>query len=187
MSDKQKDIWKHIYIKSLLEKTVPLSITEIGSNIKETLEEKIKNNIEGKCIPEGFIKPNSVILRNWSSGIIKPECIEFVVIFECMVTLPVEGQLMECMSKTITKAGIHAEIVDKDVTPVQIFVAKDHHTTDYYFNTIKENMQIKVKVIGVRFELNDPYICIIAKLIDPEKELKNAEKKMKIKKKVFNK
>ena len=186
MSDKQKDIWKHIYIKSLLEKTVPLSITDIGSNIKEILEEKIKSNIEGKCIPEGFIKPNSVKLKNYSSGVIKPECIEFVVIFECMVTLPVEGQIMECTSKTITKAGIHAEIVDQDVTPVQIFVAKDQHNSDYYFNTIKENMQIKVKVIGVRFELNDPYICIIAKLIDPEKELsKNVEKKIKIKKKNF--
>ena len=38
-------------------------------------------------------------------------------------------------------------------------------------------MKIRVSTIGVRFELNDPYICIIAKLI--EQIVENEDRKMK--------
>ena len=170
-----------IYIKSLLEKKITLSITEIGSNINEILEQKIKDLIEGKCINEGFVRPNSVRIVSNSAGLIQSDYIDFVVLFECMVTYPVEGQKIDCKSKTITKAGIHAEVMDKDIIPIHIFVAKEHNN-DFYFNSIKEDVNIRVRVIGVRFELNDPYICVIGKLIDPSKE-KPSDNIIKIKKK----
>ena len=170
-----------IYIKSLLEKKITLSITEIGSNINEILEQKIKDLIEGKCINEGFVRPNSVRIVSNSAGLIQSDHIDFVVLFECMVTYPVEGQKIDCKSKTITKAGIHAEVMDKDIIPIHIFVAKEHNN-DFYFNSIKEDVNIRVRVIGVRFELNDPYICVIGKLIDPSKE-KPSDNIIKIKKK----
>jgi hypothetical protein len=37
-----------VYIKSVLNKKVVLSITEIGSNTKQILEEKITSGVEGK-------------------------------------------------------------------------------------------------------------------------------------------
>ena len=53
---------------------------------------------------------------------------------------------------------------------------------DNYFTSIKEEMKILVKVIGIRFELNDPYICVISKLIKPETDEKTGGvKKKKIK------
>jgi hypothetical protein len=61
-----------------------------------------------------------------------------------------------------------------DVIPVTVFIARDHHNTDKYFNSIKENMDIVIKVIGVRYELNDPYICVIGQLV--EKRLEQVKK-----------
>jgi hypothetical protein len=91
-----------------------------------------------------------------------------------MVCHPVEGMLIECDTKTITKAGIHAEVTDENGNiPVTVFVARDHHFTDRHFAEIKENMKIIIRVIGVRFELNDPYICVIGKFL----EKKSTEKK----------
>jgi DNA-directed RNA polymerase subunit E'/Rpb7 len=164
-----------VYIKSILSQKMFLSINEIGNNVKQILEEKIRSTNEGKCIAEGFIKPNSVKIVSYSSGIVGSNHIEFQTIFECMVCHPVEGMLIECTSKTITKAGIHAHVIDKDsVIPVTVFVARDHHNTDRYFNTIKENAEILIKVIGIRYELNDPYICVIGKLL--EKRLEDKDK-----------
>lgn len=160
----KKDEVFGIYIKSVLEKKITLDITEIGANIEEILKKKLCDTYQGKCIPEGYIKPGSIKITTHSNGMIITDYIEFHVIFECFICNPVEGQLIECTSKTITKAGIHAEVKDDDNIPLQIFIAKDHHIMDYYFSTIKENMNILVKVIGIRFELNDPYICVIAKL-----------------------
>ena len=167
-----KDVIYGVYIKSLLTKRVILSITEIGKNIKQNLEQKISTSIEGKCIEEGFIRPSSTKIISYSSGVVHTENIVFEVIFECMLCHPVEGMHIECTSKTITKAGIHAEVLDiNDVVPVTVFIARDHHYTDKYFNTIKENMKIVIVVIGIRYELNDPYICAIGKLIEKDRNV----------------
>lgn len=160
-----------VFIRSILTQRVILSINEVGSNIKQNLEQKINAKIEGKCIVEGFIRPNSVKIINYSSGLVNSENIEFITVFECMICHPVEGQLIECSVKTITKAGIHAEVVtENEVVPITVFIARDHHNTNKYFSTIKENNIITTRVIGVRFELNDPYICVIGQLLDPSQQ-----------------
>ena len=155
-----------VYIDSMLTKKVILSIVEIGKNIKENIHKKLSNQMEGKCIEEGFIRPSSIQIINYSSGLINTENIEFQVVFSCKICHPVEGMIIECQTKTITKAGIHAEVLDGEIIPVTIFVARDHHNMDRYFQSIKENTTIHVKVIGIRYELNDPYICVIGKLTD---------------------
>jgi DNA-directed RNA polymerase subunit E'/Rpb7 len=156
-----------VYIKSILNKKIVLSITEVGSNTKKILEEKITSSVEGKCIAEGFIRPGSVRVLSYSSPIVHGDNVEIHTVFECMICHPVEGMKIECISKDITKAGIHAQVIDtNDVIPVTVFIARDHHNTDKYFNTIKANMEIVVKVIGMRYELNDPYICVIGELIE---------------------
>jgi DNA-directed RNA polymerase subunit E'/Rpb7 len=157
-----------VYIRSLLTQKIVISINEVGKNIKQNLEKKISSKIEGKCIKEGFIKPKSVNVISYSSGLVNLSYIEFEVVFECMICHPVEGMLIECDVKTVTKAGIHAVVnTDDNVVPVTVFIARDHNYNDAYFGTIKENMKLTIRVIGVRFELNDPYICVIGQLTQP--------------------
>lgn len=164
-----------VYINSLLSQKVILSITEIGKNIKQNLEQKIVSKNEGRCISQGFIRPNSVKIISYSSGLVFSDNIEFQAVFECMICNPVEGMLIESIVKTVTKAGIHAEVItENEIVPVTVFIAKDHYATNAYFNSIKENNNITVKVIGSRFELNDPYICVIGQLMDPAYQDRNA-------------
>jgi hypothetical protein len=154
-----------VYIQSVLTMKIILAITEVGSNIKQNLQKKISKNTEGRCINEGFIRPDSVKVISYSAGNVNGNHIEFQTVFECMICHPVEGMLIECQVKTITKAGIHAEVVDSNgVVPITVFVARDHHITDRSFADVKEADKITISVIGVRFELNDPYICVIGKL-----------------------
>lgn len=166
--NKNRDVKKVYppYIKSLLTKKVILTITEIGKNIKQNLEDKIVSLMEGKCIEEGFIRPNSVRVVSYSCGIINTENIEFQTVFECYVCHPVEGMEVICTVKTITKAGIHAEYIDtNDVVPIVVFVAREHHFNDKFFASVKESAKIKVRVVGIRYELNDLQICVIGKLL----------------------
>jgi DNA-directed RNA polymerase subunit E'/Rpb7 len=167
-----------VYLQSVLTMKVIVPITSVGKNMKQNLERIISKKTEGKCIAEGFIRPNSVKVIRYSSGNINNENIEFQTVFECMICHPVEGMLIECDTKTITKAGIHAEVTDENGTvPITVFVARDHHFTDRKFAEIKENMKIIVRVVGVRFELNDPYICVIGKYIDRKTDEKKGDKK----------
>ena len=163
----EKKVIYEPYILSVLVMKVYLSINEIGRNIKQNLERIIVSKIEGRCIVEGFIRPDSVHIMTYSSGKVNGDKVEFHTTFECMICHPVEGMLIECNCKTITKAGIHAEVVDKKGnTPVVVFVARDHHISNNMFEHVKENAKLLVKIIGIRYELNDPNICVIGKLME---------------------
>lgn len=154
-----------VYSPSVLTTKVILSINQVGKNVKQNLEKTIQKMCEGKCIPEGFIKPGSINVLTYSSGNIINANIEFQTVYECMLCHPVEGMLMECVTKTITKAGIHCEVIDDDGNvPVTIFIARDHHFTNKDFSNIKEGAKIVVNIIGCKYELNDKYIYAIASL-----------------------
>ena len=154
------------YNTSLLTTKVLLSITEVGSNIKTNLQKKIAKMIEGKCIVEGYIKPDSVEIVSYSGGIVRNGFIDFTVSYTCKVCIPTEGMKMECNCKSITKAGIHAEVKDSDGNiPITVFIAHDHHIDNHAYEQVTEGSMILVKIIGIRFELNDNTICAIAELL----------------------
>jgi DNA-directed RNA polymerase subunit E'/Rpb7 len=170
-----------VYVRNMISMKVFLKMREVGKNTKGNLERKIVEKTEGKCIPEGFIRPDSVRILSYSSGVVNLENIEFQVVFECLVCNPVEGMHVDCIVKTITKAGIHGEVVtEKGYVPLKIFVARDHNYSNKLFGQVKEGQTVKVKIIGKRFELNDPYIVAIASLVDLGKERKMAPVKPKI-------
>ena len=154
-----------IYSESLLKRDVLVPFKNVGKNLRETLDSIIRFNYEGKCGPEGFVRPGSTKILTHSSGVIKAANVIFTVAFECLVCNPVEGMHVRCVAKNITKAGIRAE-VDETVTPVVIFVARDHHYMSTAFNEVQEGDQIVVKVIGQRFELNDTYVSVIAQFLE---------------------
>jgi DNA-directed RNA polymerase subunit E'/Rpb7 len=164
-----------IYSRGMISRSIVLPFTSIGKNIKETIEQNISSSFEGKCLVEGYVKPNSSKIVSYSSGLIQRGAfISFEVVFECEVCFPVEGMVIQCVAKNITKAGIKAESATEFPSPIIVFIAKDHHFNIDYFSEIQEGDKFNARVIGQRFELNDKYVSIIAELVKPkvEKEFK---------------
>ena len=58
-------------------KLCQLPIHCLGNDIKETLTNYLKNNIEGKCINEGFIEKDSIVILDISTGLLKENIIEY--------------------------------------------------------------------------------------------------------------
>jgi len=173
-----------VYSRCLITRNIVLPITAVGKNILEVIEQNVSVNFEGKCIVEGFVKPVSTKIITYSSGIISRGInITFQVVFECDVCFPVEGMLISCVAKNITKAGIRADSADSVPSPVIVFVAKDHNYSNDLFSEIKEGDKFNVRVIGQRFELNDKYVSIIGELVKPKivKENNYEQKKYLVK------
>ncbi len=166
-----------VYSRCLITRTIVIPITSIGKNIKQTIETNISSNYEGKCIVEGYVKPNSSKLISYSSGLIdRAVNIIFEVVFECEVCFLVEGTIIQCIAKNITKAGIRAESAIDIPSPIVVFIARDHHHMNQLFNTIKEGDKFQVRVIGQRFELNDNYVSVIGELIIPKADTEYGKK-----------
>jgi DNA-directed RNA polymerase subunit E'/Rpb7 len=177
---KKQQIENNIYTRSLITRSISIPIVSVGKNIQETIEKYVSLNYEGKCVVEGFIKPNSCKIITHSSGLIRGTNIVFEVVFECQICCPVEGMLVQCIAKNITKAGIRAESSDEVPSPIVVFITRDHHYMMQYFSTIEEGFKFTARVIGQRFELNDKYVSIIAELVEPKKEYSKEISKPKL-------
>jgi DNA-directed RNA polymerase subunit E'/Rpb7 len=173
-----------VYMNTLLSRKIQVSFNKIGKNIKEVLEKSVKRDIEGKCTIEGFVKSNSTKVLTYSSGVLFENKVEFDVVFECLVCCPVEGMLIKCNVKNKTQAGIRAVIgtgtgagagagagagtTIEEKSPVVVYVSRDHHYNNKYFNTVNENDEITVRVIGQRYELNDEQVSVIGEIVEPK-------------------
>lgn len=156
----------NIYSKNVINVKTLLSMNEIGNNVESLLLTKIRNSYEGKCTKDGFIKHNSVKMINYSSGLVQGNNIIFEVVIQCYICKPVEGMVIKnCIVQNNTKAGIKASINEKN-SPLVIFISRDHHYLNEEFSQLKEGDTINVRVIGVRYELNDTHISVIADLVN---------------------
>jgi DNA-directed RNA polymerase subunit E'/Rpb7 len=171
---RQKEITT-VYSPCQITKNIILPMTAIGKNLHETIEDTISKMVGGKCIVEGYVKPDSIKVITYSSGIVKGENIIFDIVFNCEVCYPVAGMNLNCVAKNITKAGIRAESVDEKPSPFVLFVARDHFYASDYFNSIEENEKFVARVIASRFELNDKYVSIIAELVKPKEGKKESK------------
>ena len=158
-----------IYLASLVHRRVVLDVAELGGDLAIRLESSVAADIEGKCIVEGFVRPQSVKIVSYSSGLLSSSFAEFAVVVQCDVCCPTEGQSLRCVVTNVTKAGVRAEI-EQSPSPLMIFVARDHHHKDKDFNAVEPGQKVKVRVIGQRYELNDPYVSVIATLISNGRE-----------------
>lgn len=167
--DFRKKTIEGIYQKSLITRNIVLKMNAIGQNLTEIIESHVSVKFSGKCIVEGFVEPNSISIVSYSSGLISGgDNVLFEVIFQCNICYPVEGMILNCVVRNITKAGIRGESADNisSPSPFIIFIAKDHHVMNEAFSKITQEGQLfNARVIGQRFELNDKYISIIGELV----------------------
>ena len=155
---------KDIFMKNILTRKIILPFQSVGSNIKENIIKILEQESYNKCSKEGYIKNNSINILSYSSGVVEENHVVFDVSFECDICHPVEGQLIKCQVQNITRAGIKATYVKEKKSPIIVFIARDHHYSNEGFNKLKENDNITIKVIGIRYELNDEFISVLGEL-----------------------
>lgn len=158
-----------IYHSSLLTRRVSIPMIKMGGSIQQVILDSLRE-LEGKCGEEGYIKRGSIQLFNYSCGMIKGPNVMIQVVFRCDVSNPVPDQEFDCIVEHNTRAGIKARLNTREDSPFIVFLARDHHYMIPQFSDIKEKEHIRVKVLGQRFEINDPKISVIATLISREPE-----------------
>ena len=167
---KESGIRSSIFVKNILTRKIYIPFNSIGNNIKLNIKTILEDTLYKKCCQEGYIKDDSIKILSYSSGVVEDVNVAFDVMFECLICRPVEGQIIECIVKNITKAGIRAIYQSEKESPITIFIARDHHYNNEYFTSLKENDSITTRVIGIRFELGDENISVLSELKIPTKK-----------------
>lgn len=153
-----------IYTTILLTRKLQVPFRIIGQNVKDTLEHILSKIVEGKCMAEGFIRPGSVKILTYSNGYLYGKHAIFDVVYECLACSLVEGVVFSCVIKNISLAGIRATL-NEPKSPVVVFIARDHHYDRADFTRLQEEEEIRVRVIGQRYEIGDDAISVIGELV----------------------
>ena len=158
-----------LYTPTVIRHKVCLPVSDIThfQGIREQLTQYVSTQISGKCIPEGFVKPNSCTLRSHTVGTFTAGNIAFTLEIECLLCCPNQGDVINCLAKTVTQAGIRAHACT-DPSPVVVYISRemqDSSPTPRMMDTVKPGDRLTVRVIGHRFELNDKHVSIIGEWI----------------------
>lgn len=162
---------ENIYFNCILTKKIVVPSKFLNENINDYIDEYLKNKIEGVCIDEGYVEPNSIKVLKKSVGMLLGSKftgdITYDIAYTANVCNPVIGNVIECKVKFINKLGILG-----NNGPITIIVGKQFHLNDDDLSNIKEGTILKVVVIAKKFFLNDREIKIIAKLWNTDNENK---------------
>jgi hypothetical protein len=157
-----------LYHPTLIQHKVCLPFSEIHdfNNLRGHLMRHVSAQMSGKCIAQGFVKPESCAIRSHSVGMFAGGNISFNLEIECMLCCPEEGTVMQCVAKTVTQAGIRAHACIEP-SPVVIYISREMHDSSAQsrmMDSIKPDDTFTMRVIGKRFELNDKHVSIIGEL-----------------------
>ena len=157
-----------IYSYINLSKTIGLLPNELNNNIDVTLLNKLKEEIEGKCISEGYVMPNTLSIINRSLGNVLVSHFNGTIIYNINYSVkvcnPLEGNIIEATVINANKMGVMAHSGDGNSLPLNILLAKQHHIDNEVFETLKDGNKILIKVLGKRFDSGEDQISIIGLL-----------------------
>jgi DNA-directed RNA polymerase subunit E'/Rpb7 len=162
------------YIKTILIKDVVIEGSKLNKNINDTILRILKNNIEDKCLDKGFVKKDSVNIIKRSAGIFSGSLfngsVKFNVVFSCELCHPNKGDILKCKVLRVNELGVRGL-----VGPIKVTVAKQFQDNKSIFKDIKEGDMIEVVVLDKKFDLNNKFIQVAAK-IDEDKLFKKMQK-----------
>lgn len=148
--------------------SVRLEPKDLNSKMDDTILRRLKNEMEGKCIKEGFVREKSIKILKRSFGTAQTSafngCMLVNVEYSMDICNPLQGVQMEVQAMNINKMGVLAGIPYEQSSPLNVMLAKQHHIDNEEFEAVKLDDIFKVRVIGSRFEYGDTQISIIAVL-----------------------
>ena len=155
--------YDNLYVRSILHQKISVPFVKIGNNMDYYFKKYANRFIEGKCRKEGYIRPNSITVEGYSTGLLTSDNVVYDVVYSADTCYPCEDMIIKCKIVNITKIGIRA-IISELYNPIVLFISREHNANKN-FDDYEEDTLINIKVIGHRFELNDEYISVIGEII----------------------
>ena len=164
--DKEQDI---IYVKKNLNKNITISANKLGEDIDKVIKDSLDNEINGICINEGYVKPDSTKILMRSAGNMRINNFKSVVYYnikyEVMICCPSENQIIDCLVSEVSKSHITCYIENIDTSPLNIFLSKQHHIGNEEYPNIKTGDTIKIKILAKKYEYLDKQILVIGNFL----------------------
>lgn len=140
----------------------PSDLSQEIESVDSILLDKLKQRLEQKCSPHGFVLPGTLELLTRSAGQVDSGKFSgdwaFLVKAKGRVLYPPEGTSVEVEILKANKMGIYAIYENA----IRIMVPRDLHLGNEEFSQLKVGETIRVEIQKSRFQLRDPFIVTVA-------------------------
>jgi len=174
-------MYQTIFVDKRIELTPKeLSDARTAEHIRDILVTKLKEQEEGKCNAEGYIRPGSIQLLRRSMGIAENGKFTGNWIFDCKIRCeilkPVAYDPKDPDNTTsvltfkvldVNKAGVMASLEEA----IRVLMPRDIHAHMPEFDALKVGDVVQVRMIRHRFQTNDPFIAAVGELATETKRL----------------
>jgi hypothetical protein len=130
-------------------------------SIEDILVLKLKERLEQRCSPHGYVLPGTLEILTRSIGMVDSGRFSgdwaFLVKAKGKVLNPPEGTMVEVEVLKSNKMGIYAIYENA----IRLMVPRDLHLGDEEFDNLKVGDRIKVEIQKSRFQLRDQFIVSV--------------------------
>jgi len=159
----------NIYFPQFLNIILHVKSNELNRDINSTLHKILKNKVEGMCVKEGMIIRDSTKIISKSAGKMNITTfngnITYNVQYKANVCNPKRGQMLPCFVKENNRSAVICYMDDKEKSPVNIYLHKEHHIGNVNFVNLMPEDKIMVEVVDSAFEYLDTQILVLSKFI----------------------
>jgi hypothetical protein len=139
----------------------PKDLRNAIHSVDSILINKLKDRLEQRCSPHGFVLPGTLELLTRSAGMVDSGRFSgdwaFLIKAKGRVLHPPEGTLVEVEILKTNKMGIYAVYENA----IRLMVPRDLHLGDEEFDQLKVGERIRVEIQKSRFQLKDPFIVSV--------------------------
>lgn len=148
---------------------IPPSALNQGKTIDELVNDRLRAKVEGRCISDGYVRPESVNIVSRSLGALENADFEanisFTVYYNCQVCNPKQGQILDCTIDIADDTNIVCYVGDEETSPVEIYLFKENHVGDAVFSALRSGDQIRVAIIETVVEFGKPKVLATAQFL----------------------
>jgi DNA-directed RNA polymerase subunit E'/Rpb7 len=164
MDEQKNNEQKNIYISTVIEnQIIHLSAKEVChtlvKQINKTIERKLKNEYEGVCISDGYVKKGSLKLLSRKMATVTRinfrGIYKFEATFSVEICNPVKNNIISATIKDMNLIGLIAEN-----HPMSIIIVKDCHDDQSVFDNLQIGDTISVRVLMKKYQINDTEIMV---------------------------
>lgn len=161
---------ENIYFNTLIKKNVVVEPKYLTTQINDYILKMLKKKYEGKCIHEGYIKEDSIVIEKKSTGLLYGSHftgeITYTVLFQAEVCNPVAGNVIEFEIQSKNPMCLRGTL-----GPMEIVIPKemvDNQAELKILNSYQIGDKIKAEVIKSRYFPNGKNIRVIGKILSSE-------------------
>jgi len=150
--------------EAFFQEKVYLTPKDLGGEITSVdtiLLNKVKERLEQRCSPHGYVLPGTLELLTRSAGMVDSGRFSgdwaFLIKAKGRVLHPPEGTVVDVEILKSNKMGIYAVYENA----IRLMVPRDLHLGDEEFDQLKVGERIRVEIQKSRFQLRDPFIVSV--------------------------